>query len=68
MWRGQLKIVTSGDYSSLRRAVTEAGGCRPVSNEGVVKSTPIVSINAFGTHDGGIDQGLSHSEQCAHQV
>ena len=83
MWRGQVKIVTPGDYSSLRAAITEAGsGCSPVSFESDDKHSGgdgdgagagtgdggRMVLNAFGTHDGGVDRGLSHEEQCAHQV
>ena len=67
-----MKIVTPGDYSSLRRAVTEAGGCDAISFEGQNSGTgaaqPNAVLNAFGTHDDGIDRGLSHEQQCGHQA
>jgi len=58
----------------LRSAITEAGaGCDPLSFETSPSSEGGTSdghnvINAFGTHDNGVDHGLSHEEQCKHQV
>ncbi len=89
-----MKIVTPGDYSALRAALTEAGaGCSALSferdgdgggsggtdtigksskggksAEATATAEGRVVLDAFGTHDGGVDRGLSHDEQCGYQA